>query len=557
MASESTEHPPPPRTEEEEEARIISAAARSLPRDAVRELLSVGVCVRCIFRLFGVRGPIYSCSSLSTSVLCSVFEDDSGTERIGSPINGVVHSPCVIQDPHKDQLFCGVCLGILQFAYDQEQAISSCKKESHMNGFTASIAELVKREGHQIDGFSLEISIPPVILANERAIRLYMKRKYESETWFHEKLVNEHISVKDALKLSIIHSLENHLAIKCGVESFRIRLTYSHSKASLKLQNFSAKDSACKKRKTEYNGPGANGSHMSTGNGGSEPSFSESDAAICRTLQGLEDQVFAELFPMPPEKVSEPCHLNCNCCRMPIYICGRYMKYSRKVSQTCWMVDGERIGEASVEEIIGSNVLPVCKGDSYKFHAAGREDIDVRMLGSGRPFLVEVLNARISPSLSDIQAIADKINNSENHYVEVKNLKIVDSQVWTLMREGEAEKQKQYAALVWISRPLEETDLQKISSIKELDILQNTPIRVLHRRSPMERKRMIHWMETERITGSCQYFLLHLCTQAGTYIKEFVHGDLGRTQPNIGTILGCRAEIVQLDVTDVKMDSFD
>ncbi|KAK1261371.1 hypothetical protein QJS04_geneDACA001312 [Acorus gramineus] len=487
MASESTEHLPQPRTEEEE-ARIISAAARSLPRDAVQELLSLGVCVRCIFRLFGVRGPIYSCSSLSASVLCSVFEDDSGTERNGSPINGVVHSPCVIQDSHKDQLFCGVCLGILQFACDQEQAISSCKKESHMNDFTASIAELVKRESHQIDGFSLEISIPPVILANERAIRLYMKRKYGSENWFHEKLVNEHISVKDALKLSIIHSLENHLAIKCGVESFRIRLTYSHSKASLKLQNFSAKDSACKKRKPEYNGPGANGSHMSTGNGGSEPSFSESDAAICRTLQGLQDQVFAELFSLPPEK------------------------YSRKVSQTCWMVDGERIGEASVEEIIGSNVLPVCKGDSYKFHAAGREDIDVRMLGSGRPFLVEVLNARISPSLSDIQAIADKINNSENHYVEVKSLKIVDSQVWTLMREGEAEKQKQYAALVWISRPLEETDLQKISSIKEL---------------------------------------------AGTYIKEFVHGDLGRTQPNIGTILGCRAEIVQLDVTDVKMDSFD
>lgn len=44
--------------------------------------------------------------------------------------------------------------------------------------------------------------------------------------------------------------------------------------------------------------------------------------------------------------------------------------------------------------------------------------------------------------------------------------------------------------------------------------------------------------------------------QAGTYIKEFVHGDLGRTHPSIGSILGCRAEILQLDVTDVKMDCF-
>ncbi|GLT53036.1 hypothetical protein SLA2020_263330 [Shorea laevis] len=87
-------------------------------------------------------------------------------------------------------------------------------------------------------------------------------------------------------------------------------------------------------------------------------------------------------------------------------------------------------------------------------------------------------------------------------------------------------------------------------------ILQRTPIRVLHRRSPLEREKIIHWMKIERIGGSSQYFLLHLCTQAGTYIKEFVHGDLGRTHPSVGSILGCRAEILQLDVTDVKMDCF-
>ena len=31
-------------------------------------------------------------------------------------------------------------------------------------------------------------------------------------------------------------------------------------------------------------------------------------------------------------------------------------------------------------------------------------------------------------------------------------------------------------------------------------------------------------------------------------MKEFVHGDLGRTVPNVGSILGCRADILQLDV---------
>jgi len=35
---------------------------------------------------------------------------------------------------------------------------------------------------------------------------------------------------------------------------------------------------------------------------------------------------------------------------------------------------------------------------------------------------------------------------------------------------------------------------------------------------------------------------------AGTYVKEFVHGDLGRTTPSVCSLLGCQADILQLDV---------
>ncbi|KAL6882634.1 hypothetical protein ACP4OV_011324 [Aristida adscensionis] len=227
---------------------------------------------------------------------------------------------------------------------------------------------------------------------------------------------------------------------------------------------------------------------------------------------------------------------------------------SRNVSQSRWIIDDERMGEASVEEIIGENVHAICRGDGYKFHAAGREDIDVRMLGSGRPFLVEILNVRSIPSATEVQQIAERINNSEQNYVRVRNLKLVGEEIWAMMREGEAEKQKQYAALVWTSRELADSDLRNIALMKDMEIVQKTPIRVLHRRSPLERKRIIHWMEIEKVPGSSNYFLLHLCTQAGTYIKEFVHGDLGRTHPSVGSMLRCRAEILQLDVTDVKMD---
>ncbi|GFS36016.1 pseudouridine synthase family protein [Actinidia rufa] len=511
----------------EDEAKLVRDAVRKLPSHAVKELLSMGVCIRCIFRLIGVSECIYSCTSLSTSALSTALEK-------------------------------GMCLegdmmdnGILQFAYHDGKEM--LMKSDCANEFALLIAKVVKQEGHQIDSFSLEVSIPSRVMENEQAVWLYMKRKYDSELWFPEQLRSECISAKDVLKLSITNPLETLLDIKSSPSSsFRIRLTYTDSAVKMKECN--------KRRKTELLPPllldsgampnfslpfyNSGADDMDTTGvcvaAGTDHSNScTGEEYVGRSCNGLHNHDFPDLSQIQLEKVSEPCRLTLLCHRNPVYIGGRYLKYSRNVSQTRWIIDDERMGEASVEEIIGSNILPIFHGDNYKFHAAGREDIDVRMLGSGRPFLLEIQNARHVPS-----------------EVKVKNVKVVGSQGWSLMREGEAEKQKQYAALVWISRPLEDDDLKTLSSLEDMPILQKTPIRVLHRRSPLEREKIIHWMRIERIAGSSQYCLLHLCTQAGTYVKEFVHGDLGRTHPSVGSLLGCRAEILLLDVTDVKMDCF-
>ena len=46
--------------------------------------------------------------------------------------------------------------------------------------------------------------------------------------------------------------------------------------------------------------------------------------------------------------------------------------------------------------------------------------------------------------------------------------------------------------------------------------------------------------------------ILEVWASAGTYIKEFVHGDLGRTTPNVGSLLGKEVDILQLDVGSLK-----
>ncbi|XP_027330559.1 putative tRNA pseudouridine synthase Pus10 isoform X2 [Abrus precatorius] len=474
----------------------LEEVVRSLPSDAVKELLSHGICVRCILRLFGVQGRVYATPSLSASIL----------------------QPPPTQN-HESQL-CTLCLGILQFMFstDDETLVQN-------DDLPRLIADTVKRQDYRFDSFSLEVSIPPIILHNDNSLRSYMKTKYGSQPWFQENLHIGCISTKDALKFSLVHPLENLLECKSGMGSFRIRLTFSHTKASMGDDKCSDSAESCKRRK-----------------------IGESNIVGERPFRSSLPNESSDCSKFLLEMVNEPCHFTYFCYRTPFYFGGRYLKFSRNVSQTRWIIDDERMGEASVEEIIGGNILQACQGDSFKFHAAGREDIDVRMLGSGRPFLIEVQNACRAPSELFVKDIEKMINNVDNNLVRVKNLKLVGSDGWNLMREGEAEKQKQYAALVWISRPLKDEDFQCVSSLKDLKVLQRTPIRVLHRRSPLEREKIIHWMKIETIVGSSQYFLLHLCTQAGTYIKEFVHGDLGRTHP--------RAEILQLDVTDIKMECF-
>jgi len=51
----------------------------------------------------------------------------------------------------------------------------------------------------------------------------------------------------------------------------------------------------------------------------------------------------------------------------------------------------------------------------------------------------------------------------------------------------------------------------------------------------MDRPKIIHDAKCEVINK--HYMLLRLTTSAGTYVKEFVHGDLGRTFPNVSSIL--------------------
>ncbi|CAF3616019.1 unnamed protein product [Rotaria sp. Silwood1] len=230
-----------------------------------------------------------------------------------------------------------------------------------------------------------------------------------------------------------------------------------------------------------------------------------------------------------------------------IYVAGRYNKYSRTLSQTPWIIDGVRKADVSVEELIA---LPI----NHVFISSGREDVDVRTLGRGRPFVIEFRQpSRILYQPEEFLTVQQEINMLTKD-IRVRDLQQVTKEESNQIKEGEEEKTKCYEALCYTDTQIDQIELdQKFASISNsLIIEQKTPIRVLHRRTLMTRQRLISALSA--IVIDPYHFRLRLTTQAGAYVKEFVHGDFGRTKPNLTIILNRFVDILELDVLAVNID---
>ena len=248
---------------------------------------------------------------------------------------------------------------------------------------------------------------------------------------------------------------------------------------------------------------------------------------------------------------SSPCSHQVELIHKSCYVAGRYNKYSRELPQTPWVLDGVKKAETSVQELICPKVAHAFRAANIRFSSSGREDVDVLMLGKGRPFLLELINPMNLSINQQEMAELEKEINIGTEWVAVSKMKRVKNESSALLKQGEEDKRKIYMALVWTEDEVSPDQLRLLDETKDLILRQRTPIRVLHRRTLAVREKKISFMETEQIDS--HHFSLRLGTQAGTYIKEFVHGDFGRTQPNVGTLLGCYADIVSLDVLEVEL----
>jgi len=267
-------------------------------------------------------------------------------------------------------------------------------------------------------------------------------------------------------------------------------------------------------------------------------------------------ETFEKYFQIPGSTVEEPLKLTSIDLQGPLVcVAGRYRKLSRELSHTPWILNGQRLMEDSIEEIIIRHVGPhfTEKLDKITFMSSGREDVDVRCLGKGRPFVLEIPNA-IRSCLSKDQAFKMEQAVNESGKVSILHLQVVARDELTHIKTGEEQKKKFYRALCALKEPVSVEILEKLQISVGFDIQQKTPIRVLHRRPLHTRPRTIYSVKAKVQRGNPKALVIDIVTQAGTYIKELVHGEFGRTAPSLSSIIGKPIDIQALDVVGIDLN---
>ncbi|KAG0241393.1 putative tRNA pseudouridine synthase Pus10 [Actinomortierella wolfii] len=511
-------------------------------RKLVTHLLELSCCGRCVLRMLGVKDyALYELPDV----------------KIRAILKPVVTAG--VEAKNTDEDVCTLCVGSVQYAED----------------FSEAVVERLLKEGYTSKSFNMNVTVPTSTLIRQHAIRVALVDVLGEDI---STVVSRTVDIKEIFKLVMSWQVAHRSGMELDFASpLRIQVTLKHTETAddhiflsgIPESGFKLRFKREKKKQIRI--------------GDGRPN-------IIAALARVTDARFKEKGVVPPKLVTSKPEIEAiDTQHESVYVGGRYLKFSRDVSQTPWTIGKTKLAELSVSETVAEPVKKAFRADDYKFVTAGREDANVRMLGSGRPFYIELINPHTTSLPEDMySSLQSQINSTIPNKVQVRKLTWVTPEATKIIKEGEETKTKSYSALCWVSQPVTQALLDRINTFgqqagKEGFVVdQQTPIRVLQRRAQMIRKKTIYSLRAfaidekgqaittvaapssdadmsstdsmERDDNQSHFLVVHLHTEAGTYIKEFVHGDLGRNQPNLGAIAGCEADIMELDVLDVDLE---
>ncbi|MEM1775138.1 MAG: tRNA pseudouridine(54/55) synthase Pus10 [Desulfurococcaceae archaeon] len=236
----------------------------------------------------------------------------------------------------------------------------------------------------------------------------------------------------------------------------------------------------------------------------------------------------------------------------PIYIKGLYWKHGRRISHVPWYTkQGLKKYSLSVQEAVEHALIDVFKAENIVVHGAGREDVDARMIGTGRPLVLEVKKPMVRDvEISDLNKfLYERLKECP---VKLALFNYSLRRDVRLIKELSRKKKKIYRLVVYsLNSPVIPEELRLLEEyFRNITIRQKTPLRVLRRKKEKERIRKVYIVKTYQV--SPRIFETLVYCDGGLYVKELVHCDQGRTVPCFAGVLGKQLLPLELDVVGVE-----
>lgn len=517
-----------------------------------------GCCDACALRYLGLHHPRVYENVKESAEKYQDEQDQTPTEDKVTDNNGTNgEADGADSEPEAKRqrgAVCVSCLGLLQ----QGTWDDSCRMAK----------EMLDKKEYDCTTFACALSAPIATIVREKYMQLAIKDK------FPEYDTDRVTSLKEAWKWSFGTRLASHLGLALDSGAVCPLLLTLHYEYPDDVQELEVLKSISPSSFAPHKRPAV-------------------DVTRRGAEQVLEKATLPQLRLRAPAAAARA--VACAAARAPLYIGGRYIKLSRQLPQTPWLVRGQRIMESSVQEIIFQPIADLYKlspeemEHRLKFTSAGREDVDVRCLGAGRPFALEISDPRRELTKEELVRACEQISTSGS--VVVKHMVHVTKDDLSELKRGEESKCKEYEALciklthsdfdepASPDAPVVVTaaDIARINSYTytegggddntngtdatdgpsgtdvRIRLVQKTPLRVLHRRPLLARTRAILALQAHSVPDHPSLFRLSIRTSAGTYVKEWCHGELGRTAPALRAALRARADILALDVAAVLL----
>jgi len=247
----------------------------------------------------------------------------------------------------------------------------------------------------------------------------------------------------------------------------------------------------------------------------------------------------------------------------PVYLVGKYRKLVKGIQQKAWICNacnglgcsecnglGGTSGN-SIEEIISKPILETMLGEEIKFKPVGREDKDSRVLGDGRPFIIEVRGAKQIPF--ELESLRKLINECGSGKIEVTKLARTTREIVRRMTTR-VQTTVSYRVIVRLKNGITTEKLETLEkAFSRVMISQH----ISRNKSRLRRRRQKYIYKTSIRKLAPDKIELRIRCQGGTRIRDLISGVESRTEPTLTNILETDISEIQIDVIDVELEGLD